>query len=171
VAIDRLSGDLELQPIEGEGRTLEEWLTTFQLAVVVIDPFTHQSAWILETAGKILRTYTGADCRVGWLVTGTPAQAGQFLGPWARELLTFADPDRVVVKALELESLPALVHVRQDHTVLGVAEGWDPEAWREVTTELSKRMSWSRPVIPADGDPAAFPGSPAGGEDQEPGAA
>jgi hypothetical protein len=39
-------------------------------------------------------------------------------------------------------------------------EGWDPPAWRELTKELSRRMSWSRPHIPAPGDPGPFAGSP-----------
>lgn len=161
MAIDAAPGELELAPLKGEARTLEEWLTTFQLVFVAIDPFTHESAWILETAGRILREYRGADCRVAWLVTGTPDEARRFLGPWAQEVLTFTDPDREAVKAFGLEALPALVHVRQDHTVLGAAEGWDPTEWRDITTELSKRMSWSKPNVPDLGDPAPFEGSPA----------
>jgi hypothetical protein len=161
VAIDRAPGDLKLDPVQGDGHTLSEWLTTFQMAVVVLDPFTHESAWILETAGKMLQTYRGADCRVAWLVTGDEQQAQQFLGPWAKEILTFADPDRAAVKALGLERLPAFLHVRQDLTVVGASEGWDPAAWRDITVGLSKAMSWSKPTMPGDGAPAAYEGTPA----------
>ncbi|OWY60383.1 hypothetical protein B7486_69480, partial [cyanobacterium TDX16] len=97
MAIDRAPGDLQLDPVQGDGHTLSEWLTTFQMAVVALDPFTHESAWILETAGKMLQHYRGADCRVAWLVTGTDDEAKRFLGPWANEVLTFADPDRKAV--------------------------------------------------------------------------
>ncbi|NCY17386.1 MAG: hypothetical protein EBX39_11590, partial [Actinobacteria bacterium] len=33
-----------------------------------LDPFTLESSWILETAGRILTAFHGADCRVAWLV-------------------------------------------------------------------------------------------------------
>jgi hypothetical protein len=161
VAIDRAPGDLQLDPVQGDGHTLSEWLTTFQLAVVVLDPFTHESAWLLETAGKVLQHYRGADCRVAWLVTGTDTEAKRFLGPWADEVLTFADPDRKAVQALGLERLPAFLHIRQDGTVVGASEGWDPEAWRAITVELSRQMSWSKPPMPGDGAPAAYDGTPA----------
>jgi hypothetical protein len=47
-----------------------------------------------------------------------------------------------------------------DLSIVNAVEGWDPMAWRELTTELSRRMSWSRPHIPAPGDPGAFDGAP-----------
>ncbi len=153
--------DLKLAPLEGDARTVAEWLTTFHLVVVVLDPFTYESSWLLDSASRILRTYSGADCRVGWIVTGTAPQTRQFLGPLADELLTFADPDRDFVKALGLDRLPALVHLDVSGRIGGVAEGWDPAEWRPVLTGLSKAMSWSRPQVPGPGDPAPYEGSPA----------
>lgn len=155
--------DLELVALNGESRTIDEWLTTFQLVLVVVDPYTNQSAWLLGTAGRILGSFRGADCRVAWLVTAPPDDARTFLGPWADELLTLVDPDRRVVKGLGVDRLPALVHLRQDTTILGLAEGWDPDEWQAVTDHLAKVMSWSRPRIPLAGDPGPFEGSPAQG--------
>ena len=77
--------------------------------------------------------------------------------------LTFVDPDRKLVAGFGLHVLPALVHVRQDLTVAGVAEGWEPPSWRQVTDALSKAMSWTRPVIPAPTDPRPYAGTPAAG--------
>ena len=151
--------DAPLAPLDGEARPLAEWFTTFQLATVVLDPFTYESGWIIETAGRILRTFDGADCRVAWIVRGTPDQARMFLGPWADELLTFVDPDRAVIEALGVEKLPAFLHVRQDLTVQGRAEGWDPEEWHEVATGLAEEMSWLAPVVPETGDPAPYEGT------------
>ena len=153
--------DLTLTPINGSPQPLRAWLTTFPLVLVALDPYTNQSAWVLDTAGRILRIYDQADCRVSWLITCGPDDARRFLGPWAEEILTFADPDRTAVKALGLEALPAFVHLRQDLTIAGAAEGWDPDAWREVAENLSRVTHWNRPVIPAAGDPAAFAGTPA----------
>jgi hypothetical protein len=151
--------DLTLAPINGEARSIEEWVTTFQLAAVVLDPFTNQSAWLLETAGRILTHFRGADCRVCFIVTSTADEARQFLGPWADKVLTFADPDRAAVKALGLNELPAFVQIRSDLHVAAAAEGWDPLEWREVAEALAKNMSWSAPLIPAAGDPSPYAGS------------
>lgn len=153
--------DLTLAPLGGEPRTLQEWLVTFHLCVVVLDPFTNESAWLLETAGRLLQTYSAADVRVAWIVTGTDDEARQFLGPWADRVLTFADPDRAAVKALGLTELPALVHLNTSGAVEDSAEGWQPDDWRRVAENLSRILSWSRPTIPAPGDPAPFRGSSA----------
>jgi hypothetical protein len=155
--------DLDLTPLNGPARTVREWLTTFHLVFVAIDPYTEESAWILPTASRILLTFQEADCRIAWLVAGDPEACRAFLGPWAREILTFADPDRTAIKGFGLERLPALVHLGIDGSVVGAAEGWDPAEWRAVTTNLAKAMSWLPPAVPRPGDPGPFAGSPATG--------
>ena len=45
-----------------------------------------------------------------------------------------------------------------DGSLAGAAEGWDPNAWDEAVERLAKEMAWSRPLIPAAGDPAPFAG-------------
>ena len=153
--------DLTLTTLRGQSHTLLEWLTTFHLVAVILDPFTSESAWLLPSVGRILRTYTEADCRVAILVTCTSEEAHQFLGPYAKEFLTFVDPDRSVVKSLEVDRLPAIVHIRQDLSIAGATEGWRPAEWREITENLSRAMSWTRPTIPGPRDPGAYEGTPA----------
>lgn len=153
--------DLALAPIRGTARTVEQWLTVFDLVFVAVDPSAEQSSWILPTAERILAKFHEADCRVAWLVTGSPEEATDFLGSRAERTLTFADPDRAAVQAFGLERLPALVHVGTDGSVMGAAEGWDPLEWREVVTNLAKAMAWIAPVVPAPGDPGPFEGAPA----------
>ena len=157
------SADLTLTPLNGEGRTIADWVTTFQLAAVVLDPFTNESSWILETAGRLLTHFREADCRVAFIVTGTPAETRQFLGPWTDKVLTFADPERAAVEAMALNELPAFLQVRGDLKLAAVAEGWDPEQWRAVAASLAKANSWSAPLIPALGDPSPYAGSAAAG--------
>ena len=130
--------DLTLAPINGEPRTIAGWLVTFQLAVVVLDPFTNESAWIVDTAGRVLLHFREADCRVAFIVTGTADDARQFLGPWADKVLTFADPGRAAVKALGLNELPAFLQIRGDLHVAASAEGWDPDEWRQVASSLPR---------------------------------
>jgi len=153
--------DLVLAPLNGEPRTIQAWVTLFNLAVVVLDPYTYESAWLLDEAGRILTGYSAADVRVGWVVTATADEARQFLGPWADKLLTFADPDRELVKAIGIETLPAFVHVNMSRHVEGLAEGWDPPAWRKVAENLSRILSWTVPAIPGPGAPGPYAGSPA----------
>jgi len=153
--------DLVLAPINGQAKAVREWLTTFHLAFVALDPFTNESAWILETALRVLRTFDQADARVAFLVTATPDECKLFLGPLTREILTFADPDRTAVKGFGLQRLPAFVHLAMDGTVENAAEGWDAREWRLVADHLAKVTSWTAPHIPAPGDPGPFAGTPA----------
>src|SRR5207248_10613057 len=95
--------DLTLTPINGAGRSVAQLLTTFHLCFVALDPFTNESAWILPTAARILQVFEQADVRVAWLMAGaTPEESREFLGPWATEILTFADPDATAVKGFGL---------------------------------------------------------------------
>ena len=152
-----------LHPINGEARSVAQLLTMFHLAFVALDPFTNESAWILETAGRVLTQFDQADVRVAWLVAGTASQCRQFLGPWAERVLTFADPDRVAIKGLGLTRLPAFVHLGMDGTIVGAAEGWDPPGWRAIADHLAVITAWTAPVLPLPGDPSPFQGTPATG--------
>ena len=153
--------DTQLTPLVGDARPLRECITTFHLASVVIDPYTNESSWILKTASRIMHQFADSAARVNFIVTATPAEAKQFLGPLATEFLTFTDPERVVVKQLWLAELPAFVFLRSDGTVPAAAEGWNPAAWREVANTIAETVAWSKPLIPQAGDPGAFKGMPA----------
>jgi hypothetical protein len=152
--------DLVLSSINGRARTVRQWLVTFHLLFVAVDPDNDRSSWIVPTAARVLTGYEQADCRVAWLVAGTAADARRFLGRWASDVLTFADPDLAVVRAFGLGSLPAIVHVGMDGSVVNAVDGWDPAEWRRLTAELSRIVGWSRPVIPLPSDPGPFAGAP-----------
>lgn len=152
--------ETELDSIQGKGYPIRDWLTSYPLLMVALDPYTHESAWLLDTAAQFLRHYSPADIRVAWLAATDDDGCRQFLGPLAEEFLTFADPERAAITKLGVQRLPALVHVRNDLT-LRVADGWDPEAWRGIAEQLSLELSWSRPQLPAPGDPLPYPGTPA----------
>ncbi|HUQ62146.1 MAG TPA: hypothetical protein VM121_00140 [Acidimicrobiales bacterium] len=152
--------DLLLSPISGTPRTVAQWLTVFHLLFVAVDPRSDRSRWILPTAANVLTDYEQADCRVAWLVAGDTDDARRFLGHWADDILTFVDPDKTACGAFGLGSLPAIVHLGMDGAVVNAVEGWDPGAWRALTVELSRIVSWSRPVIPRESDPGPFAGAP-----------
>jgi hypothetical protein len=155
------AGDLLLTPVNGQGRTVQQWLTTFHLLVIALDPYTNESAWILPTAARIIKTFEQSDCRVALLVAADDRDCRRFLGPMTDEVLTFADPDRTAVKELGLERLPAIVHLAMDGTIVNSAEGWQPLQWRNVTDHLGRVLRWSAPMIPTVKDPGPFEGSPA----------
>jgi hypothetical protein len=133
----------------------------FHLVLVALDPYTNESAWIIDTAARVLETFIEADCRVAWLLTAPPEDCEQFLGPWSRRFTTFADPERTFVKELGIERLPALVHLAQDASIVGVAEGWSPPAWQAITDELATVLQWTGPSLPGAKDPAPYGGTPA----------
>lgn len=151
--------DLDLQPLDGDARPLREWLTTFPLVAVVLDPFTHESAWILDSSKRILDHFAEADCRVCWILTCSADDSHRFLGPYADDTLAFADPDRVVARSLGVEVAPAFLLIRQDGAVVAKAESWDPETWRDVADAVATMTEWSRPTIPSAGDPVPYSGT------------
>jgi len=154
------SPDLLLAPLGAEARPLEEWLTTFHLAIVALDPYTNESSWILPTATRILEGLRGSDARVCFLVTADERDARSFLGPLSESFLVFLDPERLVVKAMGLEQLPAFVFIRVDGTVQASAEGWSASSWRAVAESITTATAWRVPDIPLVGDPGPFRGSP-----------
>ena len=155
--------DIEITAIDGEPRALSAWLTMFPLLPVVLDPFTHESAWILDTARRILVAFSEAGCRPCFVLTSSADDARRFLGPYADEILTFADPDRTLAAALGISSVPAFLLIKQDGSVAASAEGWDPDAWRDVAEAVAELSQWTRPVIPGPGDPGPFSGTPVAG--------
>ncbi len=106
VSSDNPLNTLILDSIQGKGYPVRDWLTSYPLLMVALDPYTHESAWILETASQFLHHYTPADIRVAWLVAADDAGCRAFLGPWADKYLTFADPDRTAILGLGLQTLP-----------------------------------------------------------------
>ncbi len=159
----KLPDDLMLHPVNGEARELEDWLTTFHLASVVLDPYTNESSWILKTAKRILEEFRGSHARVNFIVTADDDDVRTFMGPLIDEFLVFADPDRSVVRALGLQSLPAFVFVRVDGEVVATAEGWNANEWSAVADAISETTRWRPPMIPAPSDPGPFAGSPVAG--------
>ncbi len=153
--------DLSLTTLAGEQRDLSDWLTTFHLASVVLDPYTNESSWVLKTATRILDGLRGSDVRVNLVLTCAADDARAFLGPVADEFLVFCDPDRAVVRSLGLETLPAFVFLLVDGEVDASAEGWDPAAWRKVAERIATITAWTSPTIPVAGDPGPFHGTPA----------
>ena len=142
------SADLALKPVNGDSRTIREWVTNFHLLLVALDPFTNESSWILPTAAKVMGNFTGADVRVAWLCAASADDTKRFLGPLSQEFLTFADPDRTAIAGLGLARLPALVHVRTDLSLAGCAEGWNKAEWSSVCEQLAVTMSWAAPQFP-----------------------
>lgn len=152
--------DLMLTSMNGRARSVREWLTTFHLVFVALDPFNARSRWIVPTAARILSDYDDADCRVAWLVAGDATDARKFLGRRATDILTFVDPDLVAIRGFGLVTLPAIVHLGMDVQVVNSVEGWDPPGWKTLTTELSRVVGWTHPLVPGPRDPGPFVGAP-----------
>ena len=161
----KLPIDLKLTPLvkgaAGTSRPIMEWLTTFHLASVVLDPYTNESSWILRTARRVLSEFRGCDVRINMIVTAGPDDTASFLGPLADEFLVFCDPDRAAVKAMHLTELPAFVLTQVDGVIGAKAEGWNPKSWEQVCDAIADITKWSSIELPVAGDPVPFRGSPA----------
>lgn len=148
---------IPLTTIAGRTRTLDDWLTTFDLCLVAM-PAKPEAAVYVKASRRALDVFQGADCKTAFLVTANELQARRLLGPAADEYVVFLDPERDFVRSLGLEALPAFVHLRADTTLVDAAEGWDPRAWHRVSEGLGKAMAWSHAIYPLPGDPPPFTG-------------
>jgi hypothetical protein len=149
---------LPFSTIDGVTRPLDDWLTMFHFAIVVL-PDSPEAIRFIPVFRDIYKVFGDADVRLALCFPSTPGIARRVLGDVADEFLTFVDPDKAFVNALGLEKLPALVHLRQDTALAGVAEGWDPVAWQKVVNEIGKAMAWTVPSIKdlRTPVPAAYP--------------
>jgi hypothetical protein len=148
---------IKLATTKGVTRTLDDWSTMFHLCLVILPPRPEAAAFI-PIAKRIFAVFGDADCRTAFCVVGNEFIARGVLGDAEDEYLSFVDPDGALVKSLGLAHLPALVHLRQDTTVVAAAEGWDPAAWQSVVKEIAKAMAWSFPEVARAGDPPPTPG-------------
>lgn len=164
---EKLPTDAVLTPLVdgglGQARPVMEWLTTFHLASVVLDPYTNESSWILRAATRILEQFRGSDSRISLIVTAGPSEARTFLGPYADRFLVFCDAERSMVKAMGLSELPAFVFTTVDGVVAAAAQGWQPSEWEAVADKIADITWWTSIAVPGPGDPGAFRGSPAFG--------
>ena len=163
--VQQLPSDLVLTPLTSDGlgkeRPIMDWLTTFHLASVVLDPYTNESSWVLRSATRILEQFRSSHARINFIVTAGADDARAFLGPLTNDFLVFCDADRSAVKAMGLSELPAFVFTRVDGAVAASAQGWHPNEWAAVADAIADVTSWTSLDIPAAGDPGAFRGSPA----------
>ena len=134
-----------------------EWLTTFHLASVILDPYTNESSWILRTATRILEPFRGSDARINLIVTSRTERCQGLPRPARRQFLVFCDPDRAVVKAIGLSELPAFAFIRVDGVVAACAQGWNPHEWGAVADAIAETTWWSSITVPGAERPGRVP--------------
>lgn len=148
---------LPVTSLKGATRPLDDWTTMFHLVAVVLPDRAEGREWI-GVADQISSVLGDADCRVVLLVAGTPAITRRVVGEAADRYLVLVDPARALVKSLGLERLPAIVHLRQDATLVDSAEGWNPTEWQRVVEGVAAAMHWSVPTVGGPGTPRAAAG-------------
>jgi hypothetical protein len=148
---------LELTSITGVTRTLDDWATVFNLAIVFLPARPEAAAWV-PVIDRIYATFGDSDVRTTVCVAANASITRRILGDAADRWLTFCDPDQVFASALALERLPAFVHLRQDTTLVEAAQGWSVSEWQRVADEIAKKEHWTSPIISAHGNPRATPG-------------
>jgi hypothetical protein len=150
---------LALTSLKGVTRTLDDWATVFNLAVVLLPARPEAAAWV-PVIDRIYRTFGDSDVRTTICVPATPAIARRILGECADRWLVFTDPDETLAKSLGLERLPAFVHLRQDTSLVTAAQGWSPTEWQKVAAAIAKSQHWTTPVVTGQGNPPPTPGWP-----------
>jgi hypothetical protein len=148
---------IELTSISGVTRTLDDWATVFNLAIVLLPPRPEAAAWV-PVIDRIYATFGDSDVRTTVCVAANAAITRRIIGDAATRWLTFCDPDQRLASALGLERLPAFVHLRQDTTLVEAAQGWSVSEWQRVADEIATKEHWTSPIIAAQGNPRPTPG-------------
>jgi hypothetical protein len=144
---------------KGTTRTLDDWATVFNLAVVLVPDRPEASAFV-PVIERIFATFGDSDVRTIVCVPSTAPITKRILGEYVDRWLVWCDPDGALPASLGLERLPAFVHLRQDTTLVTAAQGWSPTEWQKVADEIAKSQHWTSPVVSGRGDPAPTPGWP-----------
>src|SRR5947209_8950601 len=109
--------NLALTSIKGVTRSLDDWATIFNLAIVLLPARAEASAWV-PVVERIYKTLGDSDVRTCICVDSTPAITRRIIGDLGDRYLTFCDPDQTLATSLGLERLPAFAHLRQDTTLV-----------------------------------------------------
>jgi len=150
---------LQITSYTGVTRTLDDWATVFNLAVIVL-PDRPEGAGFVPVIDSIFSTFGDSDVRTIVCVPSTKAITKRILGDAVDRWLVWCDPDRAFVESLGLERLPAFLMLRLDTTLVTAAQGWSPTEWQRVAHEIAAHEHWSMPLVAGRGDPAPTPGWP-----------
>ena len=148
---------LPLTSLSGVTRTIDDWATIFNLAIVML-PARAEAAAFVPVIQRIYATFGDSDVRTTVWIPSTAAITRRILGSIADDYLTFCDPDGALASSLSIERLPAFVHLRQDTTLVGSAQGWSPSEWQKVANGIAKHVHWTSPNIASKTNPAPSPG-------------
>jgi hypothetical protein len=150
---------LPLTSYKGVTRTLDDWATVFNIALIVV-PDRPEGAAFVPVIDRIFATLGDSDARTIVCVPSTKAIAKRILGDAVDRWLVWCDADRAFVESLGLERLPAFLMLRQDTTLVTAAQGWSPTEWQRVANEIARKEHWTTPIVHGRGDPAPTPGWP-----------
>jgi hypothetical protein len=150
---------LALTSVKGVTRTLDDWATVFELAIVLLPARPEAAAWV-PVIERIYATFGDSDVRTTICMSANAAITRRVLGTAADDWLVFCDPDEVLAKGLALERLPAFVHLRQDTSLSVAAQGWSPTEWQKVADEIARTQHWTTPLVSGAGNPPPSPGWP-----------
>ena len=150
---------LELTSYTGVTRTLDDWTTVFNIAVIVL-PDRPEGAAFVPVVDRIFATFGDSDVRTIVCVPSTKTITKRILGDAVDRWLVWCDPDRAFVESLGLERLPAFLMLRQDTTLVTAAQGWSPTEWQRVAHEIAAKEHWTTPRVAGRGDPAPTAGWP-----------
>lgn len=148
---------LELTTITGVTRSLDDWSTTFGLALVLL-PGRPEAAAFLPVIERMYATFGDADVHAAICCAADASLARRVLGDAAGRWMVFCDPYAHLAGALGIERMPAFVHLRLDTSVVSCAEGFDPVQWQRVADGIAKAVHWTSPLIAGPGCPPASRG-------------
>ena len=117
---------LPITSYKGVTRTLDDWATVFNIALIVLPDRPEASAFV-PVVDRIFATFGDSDVRTIVCVPSTPAITKRILGDAVDRWLMWCDPDRALVDSLGLERLPAFLHAAPGHAARHGGAGLEPD--------------------------------------------
>ncbi len=137
---------LLLSTIDGTTRSLDDWTTVFTQCWVVL-PSKAEAAEIIPVAERIFKTFGDSDARCAYLIPGNETVAKKIMNMTKQKSQCFVDPDFTVCDALGISQAPTLVYIRQDTSVVHIAQGFDIVEWINTAEQIAKTLRWTTPQL------------------------
>ncbi len=151
---------LPITSYAGRTRTLDDWATVFNLAIVVL-PDRPEGAGFVPIIDRIFATFGDSDVRTIICVPSSPAIAKRIVGAHDRRLVGVVRSRAGVRRQPRARTAAGLRAPAPGHDARRVARrAGARREWQKVANEIARHEHWTSPIVSGQGDPSPTPGWP-----------
>ena len=150
---------LQITSYAGKTRTLDDWATVFNLAIVVL-PDRPEGADFLGIVDRIFATFGDSDVRTIICVPTGPRSPSASSAPTSTSGSCGATPSVRSSTASDSSGSRPSCTCGRTRPLVSAAQGWSPSEWQKVADEIARHEHWTSPIVSGQGDPQPTPGWP-----------